>query len=1385
MKQQIIYSDDIEKVLRTMACNLGPYNYTMLHALYERFSLRIVPLERNTEKWIKQGQLIGDVPRRYNTVAIVCVNPKCWADIMRTISPEELAWIATGNSKWDNEENMAARHFSKAFMLFLHGEPFEDELRSARMGKLMTATKSRITEIIMELMKQPDYWPFVKLVGKDMLGFIFYVEIQPKWLKMSPEADEDMLRALFWENPDIDEAERHKMRDNYLYNVEFLLTGRLGEVLAKMDEGTDHHAKLTAIKHLHEGNAVAAMRLFDDLIGPGSVSIFDEPLTNFAYAVAIGVVASGSPVEGDRSARPQARHIGEKLMKARKVTGDTRCYAMLIALYHYIYNDAGKYYKDHPLTKDCKDKMCLRLAVLFMHHYQILEDEPNIFKFTVENVVGEPFYYLQLLFAHTFQELTPIAAKLKEQTGLDTSLLPKVKRIEEWERTMNLLLELNKPRGTHEKSDAPQLDLERVAYIVNLRNYDVQPKLQKSKDGGVTWTKGRNISLKSFETDRSRYMTAQDRQVARLVKCYSYGWYGQTAYELNGIEVVAALAGCQSVFDEKTDQRIDIVEEPLQLTVLPHANGFTVRSNVDLDHLDISGVCLTQEGDKQVSVVRVKEKQKQTLGLLRKVGIFPPESKQQLTQLLQNISGDFTVMSPLLKNATDLKHVDASPLIAVQIAPAVATTRIKQGEQASVPMFNVALAVKPFGTQPPYQQPGIGMEIVSTKINGERVQTERDLKAEKRNLDTLRERMAQFDEDGDNHWVLDTEQCLTVLETVRTMPDVAFVEWPQGVRMRVVRQVITADKLRLKISSAGQWFELEGEIQIGDKEKIKMAELLQKVREAEGNFIRLEGDEYIALSEQLRRQLQAIDKMTAGRGKELKVAAMNGLQLSALEELGATMKADEQFRQLMNRIQEAEEKKFSIPTNIHAELRPYQVQGYVWMSRLAHWGAGACLADDMGLGKTLQAITLMQSRASQGPQLVIMPTSVLLNWQQELQRFAPAMTVHVLNQGDRKHTIEMADAGDVVLSTYGLLVTEAELLASRTWTTIVLDEAHTIKNRVTQTSKGAMQLKADFRLMLTGTPLQNHLSEIWNLFQFAAPGLLGTFQQFADRFILPIERDHDQERQRLLRRLLAPFLLRRTKDDVLNELPDKTEITMRVELSQEEQALYDNMRQQAIANLEQGGQKGALQAIAEITRLRQAACHPKLINSKLEIPSSKTQAFLELVTSLLQNGHRALVFSQFTSHLALIRKALDNHPSLGGDEGEVPYLYLDGSTTPSERNRLVKQFQTGDTPLFLISLKAGGLGLNLTAADYVIHLDPWWNPAIEDQASDRAHRIGQERPVTVYRLIAAGTIEEKILRLHGNKRSMADALLQEADMFTQVTADDIIRLLRESVDAIK
>lgn len=318
-------------------------------------------------------------------------------------------------------------------------------------------------------------------------------------------------------------------------------------------------------------------------------------------------------------------------------------------------------------------------------------------------------------------------------------------------------------------------------------------------------------------------------------------------------------------------------------------------------------------------------------------------------------------------------------------------------------------------------------------------------------------------------------------------------------------------------------------------------------------------------------------------------------------------------------------------------------------------------------------------------------------------------------------------------------------------------------------SKAAMNLKGDFKVILTGTPLQNHLGEIWNLFQFINPGLLGTFGHFTDNYITPIVKNDDKQRQKQLKNRLLPFMLRRTKNDVLDELPEKTEIVLDVNLTEEEEAFYENMRRVAVEKVKESDNAG-IQTLAEITRLRQAACNVKLIDRELNLTSSKTETFMELVNELRTNNHRALVFSQFTSHLALIIKRLE--------EENIKFLYLDGSTPVKERERLVKAFQKSeDIPLFLISMKAGGLGLNLTAADYIIHLDPWWNPAVEDQASDRAYRMGQTRPVTVYRLISKNTIEEKIIRLHQTKKSLADALLDGSDMSHKLTKEEMLELL--------
>ena len=319
-----------------------------------------------------------------------------------------------------------------------------------------------------------------------------------------------------------------------------------------------------------------------------------------------------------------------------------------------------------------------------------------------------------------------------------------------------------------------------------------------------------------------------------------------------------------------------------------------------------------------------------------------------------------------------------------------------------------------------------------------------------------------------------------------------------------------------------------------------------------------------------------------------------------------------------------------------------------------------------------------------------------------------------------------------------------------------------------------MNLQSGFKIITTGTPIENHLGELWNLFRFINPGLLGSLEKFNQHFAIPIEKRKDKQARAKLKKLIQPFLLRRTKSQVLEELPSRTEVLLHVDLSSEEMVFYEALRSAAVEKLtsaEGGSGHRQLQVLAEIMKLRRACCNARLVMPDSRLPSTKLQLFGETLQGLLESRHKALVFSQFVDHLHILRTYLD--------ERKINYQYLDGSTPAKERQKRVRAFQAGDGDVFLISLKAGGTGLNLTAADYVLHMDPWWNPAVEDQASDRVHRIGQERPVTIYRLVARGTIEDKIVELHQHKRDLADSLLEGTDMSGKISTDELLKLIRE------
>ncbi len=449
----------------------------------------------------------------------------------------------------------------------------------------------------------------------------------------------------------------------------------------------------------------------------------------------------------------------------------------------------------------------------------------------------------------------------------------------------------------------------------------------------------------------------------------------------------------------------------------------------------------------------------------------------------------------------------------------------------------------------------------------------------------------------------------------------------------------------------------------------------------------------------------------------------------------------------------------ALPTDVTATLRPYQLQGVSWLRFLRQAGLGGLLADDMGLGKTLQALCVLGPKS-----LVVCPTSVLPNWASELQKFRPSLKVSVYHGPSRS----LDESADVTLTTYSLLRLDAALLSAKGWETVVLDEAQAIKNPDSQVARAAFGLRADFRLALTGTPVENRLEELWSVMHFANQGLLGGRREFEDRWARPIA-DGRPDAAKKLRARIRPFVLRRLKRDVAPELPPRTEAVLHVTLDDRERAIYDAVlaatRTEVVAMLNEGG--SVLKALEALLRLRQAACHPALVPGQQASSSSKVEALLEALETAAADGHKALVFSQWTSLLDLIEPELK--------AAGIDFIRLDGST--ADRGGVAARFQDPDgPPVMLISLKAGGTGLNLTAADHVFLVDPWWNPAVEAQAADRAHRIGQERPVMVYRLVSQGTVEEKILGLQEKKRALFEAALGEASGATSLTRDDLLQL---------
>lgn len=892
------------------------------------------------------------------------------------------------------------------------------------------------------------------------------------------------------------------------------------------------------------------------------------------------------------------------------------------------------------------------------------------------------------------------------------------------------------------------------------RSLEIAEQKRKAKGG---WNDGRSVSLKRLHSldPALDYLNAHDKAAIVGLKPEVYGWNRSEFFSWNMRITLKALIGHPHIF-HKSNKGIplELVKGDLELTVEKIEKGYILSLS---HHSNKPDVFLEKETANRYRVIDYPEEAVLISNIIPKKGLtLPFEAKEKLIDIVRRTKGSIKINSGVDE---DIPQIKGDVTCSLHLLP------LDGGLKAN-------LWIRPFKDQGPYVHPGVGQKslIANLEIEGKEVRQKalRRFEEEKKSVSHLRDHVSSLcnamgNTNGNEFYFESLEESLELLSEIEVYKQEypLYVEWPKGESLKINAN-LSFNNLSVNIRGEGHWFEYEGQVTFNNNQVLNMKELLDLLDSAPGRFIKLKDGEFLALKEGFRKQLEDLRVLSQGN----RVYHLNAKVLEDLSKEAGETASDKGWQDHLKKLQSMEKHSPHVPSTLQATLRDYQEEGFKYLSRLSNWGIGACLADDMGLGKTLQAIALLLEQSSKGASLVVVPTSLSFTWREELRKFAPTLSPVLFHEvTNRKETIEGLTKRDILICSYGLLHQEGELLQKKTWEVVILDEAQSIKNKDTKRWQYATSLKSKIRIALTGTPIENHLGELWSLFHFLNPGLLGSFSSFQKKLWMPIEKSKDPVAKRALKALVSPYILRRTKSEVLLELPPKTEQTLLIEPSKEEEAFYEALRIKALERIEKltDDSQKRLSVLSEITKLRQACCHSSLVDNSLNIESSKVKAFIEIIKNLKENNHKALVFSQYVGYLTKIREIV---------EGEgISYEYLDGSTPSKERQRVIESFQEGNSDLFLISLRAGGTGLNLTAADYVIILDPWWNPSVEDQASSRAHRMGQMRPVTVYRLIMKNTIEEKIIKLHQDKRALADDLLSDGHMSSKMTEEELLKLI--------
>ncbi len=983
-----------------------------------------------------------------------------------------------------------------------------------------------------------------------------------------------------------------------------------------------------------------------------------------------------------------------------------------------------------------------------------------------------------------------------------------VEDLPQWQKKIDTLSEIFDIKKD-ENYNLPQVpkDTKKVAWIINYDLTEIRANEQKiSKSGDLTY--GKHISLLQLvkNTADFDFLNDNDKKIINRLKAidaedvirnknsyYSIKRLSATSVPLEDVaETLTGDAGNLFIENDKDNndkiiRKVSLQKSALKCNITESKDIYELTLDADIN--DFIERCdnyyyhgshdyFRLEENDIVKWYHIGTKEVDAYKVIGNGLKFP---KKELNRILPLINGNTSVLS--VNYDFGSKTVEADSRIVLQMEQKdgffTGFVGVKPFMKQHTPLYPVAMGPqKPIISVPESIQninkkttkKGANVQDTSSKLMVT-LSCERDFEKEEQNLNTLLSKCPTLSDNYEEGYLsLDNiESLLTMLEEIEQSGTEHILEWARDNFIRVSKPV-DFKSVHLKIvksKKAGEWFNVEGELDIDKDRYVSIQLLLESMKGS--RFVSIGNGEYIALTDKLRKKLATLKQTVNVEKKDLVVNSLAAGALSeTLEDLD--VESDPKWEASVSRMKKAFATNPKLPSTLQAQLRDYQEEGYIWMQRLAIWGVGACLADDMGLGKTVQAIAVLLNQAQKGPCLILAPTSVSGNWINELTKFAPSLNLYQFEQKNREELIKSLGKNDILIVGYGLLANVESILTSIKWSMVVFDEAQALKNNETKRARAGRKIEADFKLALTGTPIENRIEELWSLFDNINPGLLGSWNTFHERFkdVSPGSAD-----SKSLKRLVRPFLLRRLKSAVLEELPSRTEQNIIVEMNDKEKVFYDNLRKSLLDELNTTEPKNKkFMILAGLTRLRRACCHPQLADKDmimLEERSSKIDKFIEIVKDLSEAGHRVLAFSQFTSFLALVKKALD--------EEHITYKYLDGSTPEKERAKSISEFQGGEGEVFLLSLKAGGTGINLTAADYVIHLDPWWNPAVEDQASDRAHRLGQKRPVTIYRLVSEHTVEEKILSLHAEKRELAaDFLDGTQKSVTHMTEDDLMEL---------